>query len=131
MEDEVCKYWKFVFCKFKKGCKRRHFTEVCENLSRCTNINECEKKHPKICRRFTVESECQFKNDCAYRHMESRQDQEKNKLKRKVEILEKTINYLNNKIESKKLEQMEKSTLCPHTESTELRRLNLSNKEKK
>ena len=98
MEDEVCKYGKFGFCKFKKRCKRRHFTEVCENLSRCTKINECEKRHPKTCRRFTVENECWFKNDCAYSHMESREVPEKNELKEKVEILKKTINYLNYKI---------------------------------
>ena len=109
MEDEVCKHGKFGFCKFKQGCKKKHFTEVCENLSRCNNMNECEKRHPKACRRFKAENECRFKKDCAYSHIESWHDQEKNMLKEKIEILENTVKDLSNSIsESKKLDQIEK-----------------------
>ena len=55
-----------------------------------------------------MESECRFKNYCAYSHIESRQDQEKKELKQKVKIPEKTINDFNNKIDDKKLEQTKK-----------------------
>ena len=108
MEDEVCKYGKFGFCKFGTGCKRKHFTKVCENLSSCTNINECKKTHPKTCKRFKIENECRFNKDCAYSHVASKLNQEKCSLKDQVEDLEKRVNDLTNIIESKKLQQLEK-----------------------
>ena len=109
MKDEVCKFGKFGFCKYKEGCHRKHYTEVCESLSECRNIKECPKRHPKICRRyFSSGYECQFKEDCAYTHSKIDNDEEKNKLKEKVEILEKTVIELSNKVEGKELERIEK-----------------------
>ena len=52
-----------------------------------------------------------FKFKKACRHMESRQDQEKDKLKQKEEILEKTNKYLNNKLKARK---WKKSFMPPH-----------------
>ena len=90
MEDEVCQFGKYGFCKFKGGCRRKHYTEVCEKLSGCKSIKECHKRHPKICRRhFTSGNQCKFKEDCAYTHSKINHDEEKNHLKEKVEILEK------------------------------------------
>ena len=102
MEDEVCKFSKFGFCKFKKGCKRKHFSEICENLSTCKNITECHKRHPKLCKRFKTGNDCRFNGDCAYYHTDTNEDEEKCKLKEKVEILEKTVANLTNKAESEK-----------------------------
>ena len=28
MEEEVCHYDKFGFCKYRKDCRKRHFSEV-------------------------------------------------------------------------------------------------------
>ena len=52
MEEEVCTYYKFGFCKFKSICKRQHFDQKCENLSICRDIAKCMKRHPKTCKRF-------------------------------------------------------------------------------
>ena len=102
---QVCK---FGFCKFGTDCKRKHFTKVCENLSSCTNINECKKRHPKTCKRFTIENECRFNKDCAYSHVASKLNQEKCSSKDQVEDMEKRVNDLTNIIESKKLKELEK-----------------------
>ena len=108
MEVEVCMFGKFGFCKFKEGCKRKHFEEICESQSKFKNIKECQKRHPKPCRRFTQGNECRFKEDCAYNHTDSIQDKEKNDLKEKVENLEKTVIELTKKGESIRLEPLEK-----------------------
>ena len=51
---------------------------------------------------------CRFKDKCSYDHTRSNPEEEKKVLKEKVEILEKTVNELTNKTETKKLEQLEK-----------------------
>ena len=35
MEEEVCMYQKFWFCKFKAQCKNRHLKDLCKDLSAC------------------------------------------------------------------------------------------------
>ena len=108
MEQEVCKFWKFGFCRFREGCHRKHFTEVCDQLSRFKNIKECYKRHPKRCKKFTSGKECRFQEDCAYDHSRTFEDEEKKELKEKLEILEKTVVELTNKVESEKIQQLEK-----------------------
>ena len=108
MEEEGCTYAKFGFCKFRGSCMRKHFTEVCEDLSRCMKVKECHKRHPKICRRFSLEKECRFKDDCEYTHERSNSDNEKEVLKERVNILEKEVNELTSKLETRNLDQLEK-----------------------
>ena len=108
MEEEVCTYAKFGFCKFRGSCKRKHFTEVCEDLSRCTEVKECQKIHPKICRRFSLEKEYRFKEYCEYTHEGSNSDNEKEVLKERVDLLEKEVNELTSILETRNLEQIEK-----------------------
>ena len=115
MEEEVCMFGKFGFCKFKEVCKRKHFTNVCESLSRCTNIKTCQKIHPKACRRFKTGNQCKFKEDCAYDHTRKNHDEEKNNLKEKVDLLEKLVNEITNKVESKLIEHLEKVDLLEKT----------------
>ena len=107
MEDEVCQFGKFGFCKYKEGCKRKHFNKICESL-RCINIKECPRRHPKTCRRFNSGQECRFKEECAYNHIRKNPDEEQIILKEKVEVLEKTVSELTKKVKSKENVQLEK-----------------------
>ena len=52
MEEEICQYDKFGFCKFRKECKRLHFIEECKDLDKCNSIKTCRKRHPKCCKRY-------------------------------------------------------------------------------
>ena len=72
------------------------------------NIKECHKRNPEHCRRFKLEQECKFKEDCAYSHCDRNQEKENNELKEKVEDLEKKVIELTNKGEGKMLEHLEK-----------------------
>ena len=70
MERKVCTYNKFGFCKFKDTCRNQHIVQICEDLS-CKEIKICQKRHPKVCKRFAAEKECRFGIDCSYKHKKS------------------------------------------------------------
>ena len=84
----MCRFGKFGHCKFQKDCKRLHFTETCDSLSKCNDINSCKKRHPKDCKRFETGEGCRFK-ECSYNHQFKSKEKDMNDLKEKVEGLEK------------------------------------------
>ena len=45
--QNVCRYFKFGFCRFKEMCRFMHISEVCENPS--CEIKLCNLRHPRIC----------------------------------------------------------------------------------
>jgi hypothetical protein len=47
MEDEICLFDKFGYCKYKKECRKRHFSEECQELSNCKSIKPAPKDTPK------------------------------------------------------------------------------------
>ena len=101
----MCLYNKFGFCKFQGECKRIHLTEVCGNISNCKDVKECQKKQPKKCKRFIANNGCRFREDCAYNHQSAKDDEERNELKEKVDILDNIVTASTIKLE--KLEQLE------------------------
>ena len=52
----------------KDTCRKRHFSQVCDDLSECLNIENCKKRYAKTCKRFVASSVYKFKDDCAYHH---------------------------------------------------------------
>ena len=46
MEQKVCRYNKFGFCKHKEMCRRRHFTDECKHLSACKTLGSLSKDIP-------------------------------------------------------------------------------------
>ena len=93
MEEQICQYSKFGFCKFKDVCKRIHFNDMCKDLSHCQNITGCRKRHPKECHRFSL-GNCKFKSDCEYSHQHLIKSKVKCKLTEKVDLLEKIVHEL-------------------------------------
>ena len=68
MTSNVCQHFKFGFCKFKNKCNKDHKTEeICINRSSCKTTS-CNKRHPKVCTRFTLEKYCRFGDKCSYFH---------------------------------------------------------------
>ena len=106
MEDEVCKFHKFGFCKFREACKRKHLTPICESQSECKDKKQCHKRHPKSCKRFNSENGCKHGEECAYNHQVDEKFKEVNELKEKVDILEKIVAKKVSK-ERERLEQLE------------------------
>ena len=116
MENEVCQFSKYGYCKYKESCIRIHYTQECQALDECNIIKTCERRHPKICKKFSNGNICKFGNGCAYSHNNSIQKQEPKDLKDKVLVLEKTVslmniklNYLENELKEVKKENVAKA----------------------
>ena len=98
MEEEVCKYQKFGFCKFKERCEKRHLEKTCEKRSSCDSLKTCQKRHPYVCKRYVMEGFCKFGTDCAYHHQAKEKNTNESEIIVKVDKLEKTVDVLNAKI---------------------------------
>ena len=90
----VCKYHKTGFCKFRDRCRSRHNDEICGNHNEC-KVDQCNKRHPKICKNFNKSGNCRHNKNCAYQHVVQKNkcgDKEEIKLlTSKVYQLEETI----------------------------------------
>ena len=67
MQDEICKYNKTGFCKFKEDCRKTHNNIMYENPEVCMG-ETCTKRHPKDCTNFSKSGSCRPKEKCAYKH---------------------------------------------------------------
>ena len=117
MEDEVCMFSKFGYCRFREKCKRRHFSEICELNGSCESTKTCPKRHPRKCNKYETKNGCRFGFACSYQHSKHHVANEAGEtkyiieLKEKINHLENTVEELTNKVEGMnvdKLEQMDK-----------------------
>ena len=51
-DANVCKHFKYGFCKFGEKCNKQHLKEICQTED--CNLKTCSKRHPKICKFFSV-----------------------------------------------------------------------------
>ena len=91
MEEEVCKFYKFGFCKFQEFCKGKHLKQICESQAECKNTEQCHKRHPKSCKRFNSGNGCKHGEKCAYNHKGDVKVREVTELKEKINNLEKKL----------------------------------------
>ena len=103
MEKQVCTHFKYGYCKFKEHCEREHVTGECKALFACKS-KVCNKRHPRVCKRFSLEKFCKFGSDCAYLHLVdtgvqvqkhlSTVDQKESHNELKIQILEEEVKTL-------------------------------------
>ena len=74
-----------------------HLKEECKDLSRCKNIKNCTKRHPKFCSKY-ASGQCSFANDCAYKHQKPIIHNEDYKMAETVKQLEKVVHSLTRKV---------------------------------
>ena len=104
MEEEVCMFSKFGYCRYKEQCRRRHYREICIENENCKARMECPKRHPKKCKKYRTEKGCRFGSDCSYEHTiqhvstKANETQENLILKNKVVLLEASLKDLENKM---------------------------------
>ena len=65
--QNVCRYFKFGYCKFTDKCKYMHVKELCRNSS--CEIKCCNLRHPKICKFFRDYNRCKFGEWCCFKHI--------------------------------------------------------------
>ena len=70
MELVVCKHYQTGYCKFGVFCRKQHVTEMCLQ-EQCDKI-KCDKRHPNICKYFSINQFCKFGEICSYKHITSK-----------------------------------------------------------
>ena len=96
MNEKTCRYNKFGYCKYGEKCNFRHINEKCVTTN--CNINDCEKRHPKICIFKRKYGQCKCTTYCRYDH-EKPQDILENsdkilELEKKIKIYIKILKLL-------------------------------------
>ena len=91
MEEEVCLYQKYGFCRYKDKCKKRHLKQECKDLHSCKTKNICDKRHPRICKRYVGEGSCVFGEKCEYLHKDNTISTDQIKIKERVDQLEQVL----------------------------------------
>ena len=87
--QNVCRYHKFGYCKFKTSCKFKHVTVVCDD-DRCKNQHACQKRHPRVCKYFINFGSCKLGSACAYAH-QTRRKVENGRIEQKLDELMRII----------------------------------------
>ena len=59
--------------KPNQHCNKNHTLDTCTSFP-CVK-EDCHKRHPKLCRYFTVSGFCKFNQNCSYLHITSIKDQ--------------------------------------------------------
>ena len=118
----VCKHFQTGFCKFAEKCKRRHEKEICQ-VTHCSS-KTCKKRHPKICKFFTLNQFCKFGDLCCYKHSTAESHNIPHlftALQTKVDEMEQLIKSLQNEILV--LKNTNKCEVCDYvaTSSTNLK----------
>ena len=65
--QNVCKYNKYGYCRYKDKCRKLHVDEICDNIS--CDRKECLKRHPKNCKFFRDFNYCKFGEWCKFVHI--------------------------------------------------------------
>ena len=56
MEEEICQYNKFGFCRYRSDCKKKHYKSECEHLDDCnTQKKTVQKDTQKGAENMTLE----------------------------------------------------------------------------
>ena len=103
--SSICNFYKFGYCKFGGTCRKRHFSERCENSS--CEIFKCEKRHPRECKYFREYSRCKFGDDCQFYHKAAYNSEsigQENAMKAKILTLETNFNEVTKKLDNKEID---------------------------
>ena len=86
--QNICRYFKFGFCKYLVKCRFQHIKEICENKD--CNVKSCSLRHPKICSFYREYNRCKFGEWCLFKHVDENKNSDEEILS-KIENLEKLI----------------------------------------
>ena len=86
--QNVCRYFKFGFCKYLEKCHYQHVKEECENHD--CDVKSCFLRHPKVCNYYKDYNRCKFGEWCYFKHVEKSKNSD-TEILNKIENLEKII----------------------------------------
>ena len=79
MEAQVCNHYKYGYCKYQDQCQKRHVDGQCNSIH-AYKVKACNKRHPRVSKRYSLEKFCKFKEECAYLHLEDTSSEVKNQV---------------------------------------------------
>ena len=98
MSATTCMHHHYGHCKYGERCRNVHITETCDS-SLCI-MTTCHKRHPKVCRYYSISGSCKFQETCSYLH--KHEQNEKKELVKEIENLKEDINVLTIKVDKLK-----------------------------
>ena len=72
----------------RKGVSGYHLKR---HLGNCRSKKTCDKRHPKLCRRYVLEGSCSYGERCDYLHKEKDISPADLKMKERIDKLEKVV----------------------------------------
>ena len=86
--QNVCKFFKFGYCKQGEFCRRQHVKDICENTE--CDISICALRHPKVCKYYRDYCKCKF-DPCMFLHVDKENDPQIKKVRKENESILKKI----------------------------------------
>ena len=91
--QNVCRYFKFGFCKFTDRCRFLQLEEICGNPS--CEIRGCNLRHPQVCEIFEDYNRCKFGVFCCFNYITNNTNADTistEVIRKEIEALQKIIN---------------------------------------
>ena len=66
MKQNVCRKFKYGYCKYLDKCHFKHNKTLCTDKN-CSVFN-CEKRHPRTCQYYKEYKRCKFTTYCLFKH---------------------------------------------------------------
>ena len=101
MSATICLHHQHGHCKYGVHCRNEHIAETCENTPCMATM--CKKRHPKVCRYFSISGSCKFNKNCSYLHKHG-QNNTTDELQKEIENLKEDIKLLTTEV--KKLKEV-------------------------
>ena len=80
--ENVCKFNKYGFCKFRSTCRIQDNIEICSKIG--CEIDKCSLRHHKVCRYYRDIGYCKYGEWCLFKH-ESKVSKEINDVVKKID----------------------------------------------
>ena len=95
--ENVCKYFKYGYCKYRGNCKFKHVQEICVETD--CEVDQCKYRHPRECKFYREYQICRFGTMCCFRHETSPNMLKNGALLQEIKILEENLEMLRQQIQ--------------------------------
>ena len=118
MSTTVCLHHQHGYCKYGVHCRNLHIKETCDSFP-CSKTT-CSKRHPKVCRFFSISGSCKFNDSCSYLHKHGHSEKTK-ELEKELENLKEEIKILTKEVDNLKevISSLSKASSPPNSVTLE------------
>ena len=120
-DTSVCRHYQTGYCKYGSQSGKTHFNNICQKQG-CIS-NTCTDKHPRTWKYFANNGHCRYKDQCAYIHPCSNNNEKQGILENEITTLEDEVVKLSKIIANiiEKLNKLEPNFFEKEQEPNEIR----------